>query len=132
MKRILAVILTLSLLLGAVSALSDVDYASDYETALTLATNDLTNVKGLETAVDILQRLGGYQMARSYSQYFQALMDIMFTEGDLGIARKRIDTCARNAVFVKNLAERGLPSCEEIGTYIDTRETEAAVEYGNA
>ena len=124
MKRILAVILTLSLLLGAVPALSDVDYASDYETALTLALNDMTNRDNLETAVDILRRLGSYQLAKSYLQYTQALLELTSEEPDIRRARLRITSCAEAAAFVADLKERGFPSCDELMLYMDAREME--------
>ena len=132
MKRLLAVILTLSLLLGVAPALSDVDYASDYETALTMARNDLTSAKGLGTAIDMLQQLGSYQLAKSYLQYLQPILDLTRDDANLESIRILIGLCERNSALVSDLETRGFPPCSEILGYIDTRILEAGGDYSTA
>ncbi|MBR4459050.1 MAG: MucBP domain-containing protein [Clostridia bacterium] len=132
MKRIIAVILSFVLMLSALPVLAEVDYASDYEAALTLALNDLTNKDGLREAIDMLQRLGGYQLAKAYAQYLQAVLDIQSGADSIRTARLRITASERNAKLVEDLETRGFPSCEEIRSYADARELEAAGDYGGA
>lgn len=131
-KRILAALLTLGLLCTMPFARADVDYESDYEAALKMALNDLTSETGIETAIDMLQQLGSYRLAKSYLQYLRPILDLMAEDADIAIIRIRIEACGRNAVFGEELAERGFPSCGEILDYIAARELESAGEFDAA
>lgn len=132
MSRIFAFLLILCLAISTAQAFADVDYESDYEAALTLAMNDLTNVGGLRTAVDMLQRLGSYKLSKSYLQYLQPILDLMSDAPNIAVIRIRIEACTRNAVLAEELAERGFPSCEDILNYIAARELETAGDYESA
>lgn len=121
MKRILTVLLTLCMLCTVPVVHADVDYQADYEAALALAGNDLTNAQNLQEAMDILQRLGGYQLSRSYLLYFQALADLATESPDMETDGMCISIVREAPAFVTDLAERGYPSCEEIGQYMEAR-----------
>lgn len=131
MKRIIVAIFVICLLcIGIVQA--EVEYESDYEVALNMAGNDLFRETNLMDAINLLKSTGTYKFSKSYTQYFQALLDILPEEGDFRTARIRIETCGRTLAFTEDLAARGFPSCEEILSYIDARELQAEGDYGTA
>lgn len=135
MKRCLIVFsLILSLMVCFVgSGLTDgVEYESDYETGIKMASNDLTNVKQLQTAVDLLQQLGSYKLSKSYVQYFQSIVDLLQKAPDFSRIRMRLELCGQAASFAADLESRGLPSCELLITYVDTRILESNANYKKA
>ncbi|MBR4459048.1 MAG: leucine-rich repeat domain-containing protein [Clostridia bacterium] len=132
MKRVLAVILTLCLLLGAFPSFAEVDYASDYEAALKLAYNDLSNVQNVQEAIDMLKRLGSYMLSRGYVQYLGALADLAGEDPDMEKDILSISILAEAPTFVTDLEERGLPSCEELLQYMQARVLEQQADFAGA
>lgn len=100
-----------------------IDYESDYETALKMASNDLTNLASLQEAIDMLGKLGSYRngLARFYYYYFQSLLNAQTEGADLNEIRRQLQMCAAAATFVSDLEARGLPACDELIAYIDAR-----------
>lgn len=131
MKRIIVIILLLSLLCPVIS-MAEVDYESDYETALTMAGNDLTNIQQLKEAIDLLQQLGSYKLSKSYVQYFQAVLALMQGNRDLDDIYARVEACGKAARLVQDLDARWLPSCDEILQYIKARILENKKDYRGA
>lgn len=124
MQRAFTFLLTLCVLCAIPLARAEVDYESDYETALILAMNDLTNIRGLETSVDMLQQLGGYRFANNYVLYLQMVMDAQTDHADFAMLSGRMENLGAADAFAADLAERRFPSCEELMAYIDARQME--------
>ena len=122
--------LSIALILGLIAALclssasGDVDYNATYETAIKLASNDLTNLTGLQDSISMLEQTGAYAYSKSYLMYFQALLELQ-KDDDLYTANLRLSNCSRQEGFVTDLQERGLPSCEELLKYIEARKLES-------
>ena len=124
-NRLLALLTVLALLCTALPGLAEVDYATDYETALTMAGNDLTNKKNLEEAIDLLKSLGAYAYAYNYRQYLQAVLDVQTDGTDLAMLKRKLDMYGKAESFAADLAERGFPSCQDLQDYADARIMEA-------
>lgn len=121
MKRIIAIILFLCLVTSIPALADDVDYESDYETALKMASNDLTNTKQLKEAIDLLQSLGAYMFAYNYQQYLQAVLDVQTNSGNLAMLSRKFEMYGKAESFAADLIERKLPSCKDLQDYTDAR-----------
>lgn len=127
----IALILCLIFALCLSGALGDIDYNSTYETAIKLASNDLTNLNGLQDSIAMLEQTGAYSLTRSYLMYFQALLELQ-ESNDFDTSGLRLENCSRKADFVTDLQERGLPSCDELMKYIYARRLESSGDIDNA
>ena len=123
-NRALALLAVLALLCAAVPAFAEVVY-DDYETALTMAGNNLTNMQNLQTAIDLLQEMSGHKLSNYYVRYLQAVADLQGSNPKLDVIKGIFETYAKNEAFEQDLAERGLPSCKDLVAYAHARQLEA-------
>ena len=74
-RRVLAfwMICCLAAAFACVQASGETDYSTQYEYAIRLAGNDLTNPENLQDAITSLEQIGAYKLTKSYLMYFRAL-----------------------------------------------------------
>ena len=116
------VILVLCLLCCFSTATGEVEnYDYTYETAISLAGNDLSNINNLKDATTMLDQIGTYKLSRSYLIYFQQFVEIQSAHPDFATAILMFELCNDMEPFVQDLEARGLPSCADIIAYAKAR-----------
>lgn len=124
--RAASLITALVLLFSAISALSlaEMDYGTVYETAIRLASNDLSNITNLQDAVEMLRQTGTYGFSRSYLIYFQQIAAMQTANPDFNTIILMLEVCKDIAPFNEDLETRNLPSCMDLIAYSKARTLE--------
>ena len=124
--RAISLIAALVLLFSAFTTISfaEMDYKTTYDTAIDLASNDLSNVKNLNDASTMLQQIGTYGYSLSYLIYFQQIAAIQSTDPDIDSIILTLDVCKDMTEFNKDLEARNLPSCTDLIAYAKARAEE--------